>query len=99
MASAYDQEALKATPQAMESLVSFDAPAHFKKMTGGTSQGWVTMGSIAKGSDVKSFTTQELAGAPGLDAQDNPFYHPAINRNATITSNPLSAGEFDNRGT
>lgn len=68
----------------MESLVSFDTNSHFKKMTGGTSQGWVTMASVAKPTDVQSFTTAIMAD-PGNEVQDhNPFY--AINRNETITS-------------
>lgn len=62
MASAYDQEALiKSHPQQqIESLVSFDGPAHFKKGT--TSDGWISMGGIGKAFDVKSLATNEHSG-------------------------------------
>ena len=93
MPSAYNQDALAASAgQVQESSVSFDVNAEhqFKKMTGDTSQGWVTMASVAKPSDVdvKSFATRQLALEPGDEAQDNnPFYCSAINRNGTIVSN------------
>lgn len=100
MQSAYNQEALTKSNMVSESAVSFDVKAqhHFKRATGATSQGWVTMASVAKPSDVdvQSFVTQELPLEPGDEAQDNnPFYHPAINRNGTVTSNPDPTEDYD----
>jgi hypothetical protein len=87
-------------------LVSFDAPIHFKKATVGTiGSGWVSMDGVEEHFETNIISLAPSSNIPqGTDnapeIQDNPFYHPAINRHATITSDPRSGSDHDvNRGT